>query len=65
MARAIIHNSDYESVDAVKGAIDRYFLERNLHFETHPKRAGKAIWGLERTACEFSGANNCKDPTYR
>jgi transposase len=65
MARAIIHNSDYESVDAVKGAIDRYFLERNLHFETHPKRAGKAIWGLERTACEFSDANNCKDPAYR
>ncbi len=65
MARAIIHNSDYESVDAAMSAIDRYFLERNQHFETHPKRAGKAIWGLERTACEFSDANNCKDPAYR
>ncbi len=65
MARAIIHNSDYESVNAAKDAIDRYFLERNLHFEAHPKRAGKAIWGLERTACEFSDANNCKDPAYR
>lgn len=65
MARAIIHNSDYESVDAAKGAIDRYFLERNQYFEAHPKRAGKAIWGLERTPCEFSDANNCKDPAYR
>jgi len=64
MARAIIHNSDYESVDAAMSAIDRYFLERNQHFEAHPKRAGKAIWGLERTACEFSDANNCKDPAF-
>ena len=29
MARAIIHNSDYKSVDDAKSAIDRYFDERN------------------------------------
>jgi hypothetical protein len=28
MARAILHNSNYESVDACRGAIDRYFAER-------------------------------------
>jgi hypothetical protein len=43
MARAIIHNSDYQSVDECKAAIDRYFEERNEHFRKHPKRAGNRI----------------------
>jgi transposase len=64
MARAIIHNSDYASTDAAKAAIDRYFSERNRYFAEHPKRAGKAIWRMERTTSEFSAANNCKDPAY-
>ena len=29
MAKAIIHNSNYHSVDECKIAIDRYFAERN------------------------------------
>jgi len=33
MARAIIHNSDYPSVEAAMFAIDRYFDMRNLHFQ--------------------------------
>src|SRR6266567_433358 len=41
MARAIIHNSDYASVEAAKAAVDRYFAERNDHFQRHPRRAGK------------------------
>ena len=65
MSRAIIHNSDYASVDAAKEAIDRYFAERNAHFAKHPKRAGKSLWGKERSSIEFSEANNCKDPSYR
>lgn len=65
MARAIIHNSDYASVDEVKAAIDRYFRERNEHFERHPKRAGRAIWGKERVPAEFDAANNSKDPRYQ
>ena len=32
MARAIIHNTDYPSVEAAKEAIDVYFSERNAHF---------------------------------
>ena len=32
MARAIIHNSNYQSVAEAKAAIDRYFDERNRHF---------------------------------
>jgi hypothetical protein len=41
MARAIIHNSDYKSVDEAKAAIDRYFAERNDYFRQPPPRAGK------------------------
>jgi transposase len=65
MARAIIHNSSYKSVDDAKAAIDRYFRDRNENFRRHPKRAGKKIWGNERELAAFSDANNCKDPRYR
>jgi transposase len=65
MAKAIIHNSDYQSVEEAMTAIDRYFLERNDYFQKNPKRAGNKIWGQEQVACEFSESNNCKDPKYR
>lgn len=65
MARAIIHNSDYKSVEECKSAIDRYFFDRNEHFKQHPKRAGNKIWGKERVKPIFSESNNCKDPLYR
>jgi hypothetical protein len=65
MARAVIHNSDYSSVDECKRAIDRHFRERNAAFAKNPKRAGKVIWGKERTPPVFSEVNNCKDPRYR
>lgn len=65
MAKAIIHNSDYPSVEAAQDAINRYFEDRNAHFSKHPKRAGNKIWGQERVPSEFSEAHNCKDPLYR
>jgi len=65
MARAIIHSSDYPSVKAAQTAIDRYFDERNQHYKVNPKRAGKKIWGLERTSVDFLASNNCKDPAFR
>jgi transposase len=65
MARAIIHNSDYKSVEEAVMAIDRYFQERNEHFLNHPKKAGKKIWGNEPSVSEFSEWNNCKDPRWR
>jgi transposase len=43
MARAIIHNSDYKTMDDAKAAINRYFKERNSHFKQYPQRAGKKI----------------------
>ena len=65
MARAIIHNSDYQSVEHAVAAIDRYFQERNEHFLNHPKRAGKKLWGNETVVSEFAESNNCKDPRRR
>jgi len=65
MARAIIHNSDYGSLDQAKSAIDRYLCERNLHFQQNPRRAGKKIWGQEREPAVFDVGHNCKDPHYR
>jgi hypothetical protein len=65
MARAIIHNSNYRSVEEAKGAINRYFDERNCHFREHPRRAGKRIWGKERVPPEFADGNCCKDPRFR
>src|SRR3954454_15020978 len=65
LARAIIHNSDYQSVDECKEAIDGYFSERNKAFADHPRRAGNKIWGNERVEAIFKEENNCKDPTVR
>jgi transposase len=64
MAKAIIHNSDYESLAACKAAIDRYFVERNDFFKANPKRAGRKIWGKESVPSQFSPSNNCKNPKY-
>jgi transposase len=65
MARSIVHNSDYKTLDEAKAAFDRYFEERNAHFRRHPRRAGDKIWRKEREPAVFSEANNCKDPRYR
>ena len=65
MSRAIIHSSDYPTVNDAKEAIDRYYEERNINFQEHPHRAGKKIWGKEREPASFSDSNNCKDPRYR
>lgn len=64
MARAIIHNSDYSSVESARDAIDRYFEDRNTHFAEHVKRAGSKIWGNELVPSEFREGQNCKDPRY-
>jgi transposase len=65
MSKAILHNSNYQSVDECKAAIDRYFSDRNRFFKNNPKRAGNKIWGRERVATVFRDANFCKDPNWR
>jgi len=62
MARSVIHHSNYESLDAARGAIDRYFTERNVFFAKHPRKAGNKIWGEEQVPSRFSVSHNCKDP---
>jgi transposase len=65
MAKAIIDNSDYDSVEEAMQAIDRYFADRNAHFAEHPRRAGGKIWGKERVPNVFHEGQNCKNPRYR
>src|SRR5215218_2383207 len=38
LARSIIHNSDYRTLDDAKAGINRYFADRNEHFLQYPKR---------------------------
>ena len=64
LARAVLHNSDYQSVMECKEAIDRHFDERNQNFRANPKMAGNKIWGKERVPAVFSESNNCKDPRW-
>ena len=64
MAKAIIHNSDYQSVNECTDSIDRYIKDRNKFYTENPKRAGNKIWGSERVEPKFSESNNCKDPQY-
>lgn len=64
MARAILHNSDYASLGDAQRAIDRYMEARNQAFLAAPHRAGKAIWGKERSLSKFSLSGAFKDPLY-
>jgi hypothetical protein len=61
-AKAIIHNSEYQSAEECKSAIDRYSKERNQYFKEHPMRAEKKIWGEEGVPAMFNESKNCKDP---
>jgi transposase len=65
MAKAVIHNSDYQSVEECKKAIDTYFAERNEYYRRNPRRAGNKIWGKELVLPSFKPSNNCKDPNWR
>jgi transposase len=65
MARAVIHCSDYKSVEEAQAAISKYIDARNEAFLRNPRRAGDAIWGKERTPSRFALSNACKDPRYR
>jgi transposase len=60
MAKAIIHNSDYESLAECQAAVDRYYKERNEHFLANPKRAGNKIWGKEVIEAVFDDTKNAK-----
>jgi len=65
MASAIIQNSNYQSIEDAKHAINLYFKDRNKYFRKHPKRAGKKIWGNELVPATFKEGQNCKNPRWR
>jgi hypothetical protein len=65
MSYSIIQNSNYNSVEEAKKAIDRYFLERNEYYRNNPKRAGGKLWGNERVYPQFKEGQNCKNPRWR
>lgn len=65
LATAVIHNSDYSSVDEAKAAIDKHFAERNAYYRANPKRAGGAIWKCERVPSSFKESQNCKNARFR
>jgi hypothetical protein len=49
MSRAIIHNSDFENASQAMEAIDAHFANRNEFYRLHRKRAGRKLWGQERS----------------
>jgi transposase len=63
LAKAVIHNSDYESAEECRMAIDRHFQDRNAHFRQHPTRAGDKIWGGEIVPPEFNEGRHTKSLT--
>jgi hypothetical protein len=65
MARAVIHNSNFEGETEAKKVIDGYIDQRNAYFLQHPRRAGNKIWGRERLPSVFNETQNFKDPSYR
>ncbi|MFD0765455.1 IS630 family transposase [Mucilaginibacter lutimaris] len=63
LAKAVIHNSDYQSVDECRKAIDCHFHARNAHYKKHPLKAGKKIWGSEIVVPEFNEGKHAKSLT--
>jgi hypothetical protein len=64
MSRALIHNSNFKDAAQARGAMDAYFSNRNEFYRLHPKRAGRKLWGRERSEAEFREEYNCKEPKY-
>lgn len=61
LKRAVIHNSDYQSVEEMKSAISQHFVDRNEFFRRNPKRAGQKIWDVDF----FQDNRNLTSGNYR
>lgn len=61
LAKAVIHNSNYNSVGEAKAAIDLHFEARNQHYKENPKHAGNKIWGKEIVVPKFSETHHCRN----
>src|SRR5262249_21443719 len=47
MKRAVVHESDYGSIEEMKMAISTHFCDRNNYFRDNPRRAGNKIWEID------------------
>ena len=65
MARAIIHNSDYQSVEEAMQAIDRHFEERNEAFRKNPRREARRYGGKNESLPFSPKAITAKTPGSR
>jgi len=63
MAKAILHNSDYQSEEHCKAAIDRYFEERNAAYRRNPRRAGKRFGDKSLSNPVLHQATTARTPT--
>jgi transposase len=63
LARAVIHNSDYQSMEECRYAIGLHFETRNRYFQDNPKRAGQKIWGNEIVVPQFSETHHARKPS--
>lgn len=61
LAKAVIHNSDYPSVEECKQAMNLHFAARNQYFKANPKRAGRKIWGKEIVKARFSETHHTRN----
>lgn len=52
MAKAVIHNSDYQSVAEAVAAIDRHFAERNQEFKDPPQKSWRKNLGRRERRAE-------------
>lgn len=50
--KAVIYNSDYQSIEEMQQAITRFLNERNAYFLLNPRRAGNKIWDKELFTAE-------------
>jgi hypothetical protein len=65
MSKSIIRNSNYDTEEDCKAAIDQYFVKRNAYYLQNPKKAGNKIWGKERVKPVFDKGNMCKGPRFK
>src|SRR5262249_12870856 len=61
MKRAVVHDSDYESIEEMKMAISTHFCDRNNFFRNNPRRAGDKIWQIDF----FQDYDHIKSGNYR
>lgn len=64
MARAILHNSDYPTLEDCKAAVTRYFSGSRRSFPQGSQACRKSDLGEGTSLVHLHETNNCKDPRW-